>query len=118
MASNLVFWFAWVSPTDKVYSSTFARNDEHVFNFSLDHEEGQIPKLSIQVINPRVGLIAPGRAYWAWLSFSPDGGTTKTPLFSDGLSASQPAFSTTSSRCNSSPAPPTTSSSGRTWPRA
>lgn len=80
--SALTFYFAWCQQTDTAYSSAFARFDERVFDFNLEHDEGQIPKLTIQVINPRIGLLAPGRAHWAWLSYSPDETrTTLVPLF-------------------------------------
>lgn len=81
MASNTIFYFAWVAQTANTWSPTYARHDENVFNFELGCEEGQIPKLTIEVINPRIGPLAPGRLYWAWFSMSPDGGVTLVPLF-------------------------------------
>lgn len=80
MASDLVFWFAWVNQTDNVWSSAFARHDENLFNIEIAGEEGQIPKLTIEIINPRIGPLAPGRLYWAWLSYSSGGGAAQ-PLF-------------------------------------
>src|SRR5262249_8359480 len=48
--------------------------------FDLAHMEGQIPTLTIDIRNPHIGLLAPGRAQWAWLSYaSPTFGTV--PLF-------------------------------------
>ena len=60
--SDLSFWFAWVDPTDATFDPVaFARQDENIFSFTITHEEGQIPKLTLQVINPRIGFIAAGR---------------------------------------------------------
>jgi len=81
MASSLTFYFAWVNQTDIVFSPAFARFDENVFSIEVAADEGQIPKLMIEVINPRIGPLAPGRLYWAWLSMSEDGGATLVPLF-------------------------------------
>lgn len=75
------FWFAWADATDTVFDPVaFARTDEEVFSWTVDHSEGQIPKLTIQVKNPRVGFLAMGRKFWAWLSVSINGGAAQ-PLF-------------------------------------
>jgi hypothetical protein len=81
MASSLTFYMAWVDQTATTWSPAYARFDEHVFNLEIACAEGQIPKATVEIVNPRVGLLAPGRQHWAWLSYSPDGGTTLHPLF-------------------------------------
>ena len=50
--------------------------DEKVLSIAIEHSEGDFPSLSIVIKNPRIGLLAPARKTWAWLSH--DGGT---PLF-------------------------------------
>src|ERR1043165_7004837 len=49
--------------------------DEKVLSIAIEHSEGDFPSLSIVIKNPRIGLLAPARKTWAWLSH---GGT---PLF-------------------------------------
>jgi hypothetical protein len=61
------FYFAWVDAGTPFDSSLF-REDETVLSFDLAHAEGQIPTLSVEIKNPRVGLLAPGRKQWAWFS--------------------------------------------------
>lgn len=62
------------------------REDEIVFAFDLVHQEGQIPTLSIDVKNPHIGLLAPGRSQWVWLSYQPQTGAA-VPLFNGRLVA-------------------------------
>lgn len=74
MATDIRLFFAWVDATDTVFDPVlFARQDENLFSMEMDHAEGQIPKITAQVKNPRVGFIATGRLYWAWFSYSLDG---------------------------------------------
>lgn len=73
------FFFAWCGP-DEPFSAAHQREDEIVFAFDIAHQEGQLPTLSIDIKNPHIGLLAPGRPQWAWLSYLwPDQGTI--PLF-------------------------------------
>ena len=46
-----------------------------MLSIAIEHSEGDFPSLSIVIRNPRIGLLAPARKTWAWLSH---GGT---PLF-------------------------------------
>ena len=73
-----MFYFAWCGP-DEPFDAEHLREDETVFAFDLAHQEGQIPTLNIDVVNPHIGLLAPGRAQWAWLSYQSTLGTF--PLF-------------------------------------
>jgi hypothetical protein len=72
------FYFAWCD-SGQLFDDSMLREDEIIFAFDLDHQEGQIPTLSIDVKNPHIGLLAPGRQQWAWLSYSDQTGTY--PLF-------------------------------------
>jgi hypothetical protein len=72
------FFFAWCGP-DEEFGLQHQVEDEIVFAFDLGHQEGQIPTLSIDIKNPHVGLLAPDRAQWAWLSYQSSLGVF--PLF-------------------------------------
>jgi hypothetical protein len=78
--AGLTFYTAWEPQTATAWSQSYARFDENVFSFTIEHDEGQIPKLTLQVKNPRVGLINPSRNYWFWLSYARDAGPAQ-PLF-------------------------------------
>ena len=73
------FYFAWVEPTETTFGVEHQREDEKVLNILIEHDEGDLPSLSIEIENPRVGLLAPGRKIWAWLSWFD--GATVVPLF-------------------------------------
>src|SRR5262245_50777709 len=74
------FYFAWVDPSTLFDAGAHAVNDEDIVRFSVSHTEGDFAQLSIDVRNPRVGLLAPARKVWAWLSYSASGGDP-VPLF-------------------------------------
>lgn len=74
-----MIYFAWVDSTETTFSALHHRSDEDVFSFTVDHVEGDFPSLSLEIKNPRVGLLAPLRKRWAWLAYSD--GVTVTPLF-------------------------------------
>lgn len=74
-----MFYFAWASPAETTFGPEHQVEDEEVFAFELTHAEGDFPALSIDIKNPRVGLLKPGRDVWAWLSYND--GATVTPLF-------------------------------------
>lgn len=76
-----MFYFAWVDPTETTFSSsTHAREDEEVFAISLQQTEGEFPALDLDLLNPRIGLLAPSRKQWAWLSYRKKDDTV-VPLF-------------------------------------
>jgi hypothetical protein len=80
MPNDLAFYFAWESdPTPPFDAVVMAREDELIFNFELKHDEGQFCELTIEVANPYVGLLAPGRPLWAWFSYNDGSGVQ--PLF-------------------------------------
>lgn len=74
-----MIYFAWVDATDTTFLEAFEREDAQVFSFSVEQAEGDFAALTLDIINPRVGLLAPLRKRWAWLAY--DDGTTVTPLF-------------------------------------
>ena len=71
----VVFHFAWVDASETVFGPEHLVEDEKVLSIAIEHNEGDFPSLSIVLKNPRIGLLAPARKTWAWLSH---GGT---PLF-------------------------------------
>ena len=79
MASNSTFYFAWVGSTRPNSMPSHAREDELIFSFELKHEEGQFAELELEIINPHIGLLAPGRPLWAWFSWND--GSELHPLF-------------------------------------
>ncbi|TGQ69512.1 hypothetical protein EN829_015070 [Mesorhizobium sp. M00.F.Ca.ET.186.01.1.1] len=64
-----MFFFAWVDENETVFGMEHQVEDEQVVSISLTHKEGAFASLDITVKNPRVGLLAPGRRQWAWLSW-------------------------------------------------
>ena len=79
MANHSTFFFAWANSSETSFNGSHLREDELIFSFKLTHEEGQFATLELEITNPHVGLLAPGRPFWAWLSWSD--GTTVHPLF-------------------------------------
>ena len=56
----MAFSFAWVDEGEPFVAS----NDEDVFAFDLSHLEGEFATLTVELKNPRVGLLASGRKRW------------------------------------------------------
>jgi hypothetical protein len=73
------FYFAWVAQGTP-WDLSLARFDENIFDLTIEHDEGQIPTATIEIKNPRIGFISPGRLYWAWISFGYDA-CQPQPLF-------------------------------------
>jgi hypothetical protein len=74
------FYFAWVDADETTFLVGHERIDEQIARFRLQHLEGQIPTLSIDIRNPRIGLLNPSRKQWCWFSWF--NGTDETfPLF-------------------------------------
>ena len=74
-----LFYFAWVGADEVAFTGDHMREDELIFSFKLVHDEGQFATLDLEIRNPRIGLLAPGRALWAWFSWFD--GTNVTPIF-------------------------------------
>ncbi|RUU09155.1 hypothetical protein EOD10_25920 [Mesorhizobium sp. M7A.T.Ca.TU.009.01.3.2] len=64
-----MWFFAWVDETETTFGIEHQVVDEDIVSISLPHKEGGFASLDITVKNPRVGLLAPGRKQWAWLSW-------------------------------------------------
>jgi hypothetical protein len=75
-----MFYFAWVDASETAFEPTVhAREDEAIFGFTVEQAEGEFASLSLEIRNPRIGLLAPARKVWGWLSW--DNGTNIVPLF-------------------------------------
>lgn len=80
MANQSQFYSAWVDPTETAFDPVaHAREDELIFSFELQQDEGQFCELTIEIANPYVGLLSPDRKLWFWFSWN-DGAATH-PLF-------------------------------------
>ncbi|MER9937407.1 hypothetical protein [Mesorhizobium sp. M0088] len=64
-----MWFFAWVDETETTFGIAHQVVDEDIVSISLTHKEGAFASLDITMKNPRVGLLAPGRKQWAWLSW-------------------------------------------------
>jgi hypothetical protein len=71
-------YLAWVDATETTFGVQHHRLDEDAFAFQITHSEGDFATLSLDVRNPRVGLLGAGRKVWAWLSIKI--GVTVVPL--------------------------------------
>ena len=63
-----MFHFAWANASETVFGPEHLVEDEKVLSIAIEHSEGDFPSLSIVIKNPRIGLLAPARKTWAWLS--------------------------------------------------
>lgn len=75
-----MFYFAWVDSDESTFGPEHHVHDEDPFNIRLEQVEGDFASLSMDIINPRVGLLTSGRKRWAWLSYRKQD-TTVVPLF-------------------------------------
>jgi hypothetical protein len=64
------FFFAWVNADETEFNDSLIRNDEQVLSMTITQDEGDFASLTVEIVNPRIGLLNPGRKLWAWLSFA------------------------------------------------
>lgn len=69
------FYFAYIDPDAVFDEGTHAREDEKIVSFTFQHDEGSFGLLTVTIENPRIGLLAPGRKRWAFLSWDDGTGT-------------------------------------------
>jgi len=75
----MTFYFAWADKNEAFDPLVHAVQDEDIFSFDVSQSEGDFAILTIVVKNPRIGLLAPSRRVWAWLSWH--NGVDLIPLF-------------------------------------
>lgn len=76
----MVFYFAWVADGNTTFGVEHHVEDEKIAAFTVTHQENEIPAASIDIRNPRVGLLNDDREQWAWLGWrKPD--NSVVPLF-------------------------------------
>ena len=73
------FYFAWVNAGVAFNPAVHNVVDEEVFAFELKHAEGEFAELTIDIKNPRIGLLNVARKRWLW--FSQNEASVITPLF-------------------------------------
>lgn len=80
---NNQFYFAWTDANTAFDPAVHNREDAEVVSFEVSQEEASFAALNITIRNPRIGLLAPGRKQWAWLSWrhTVNAVETVTPLF-------------------------------------
>lgn len=76
-----VYYFAWVNEADTSFDIAYLRNDEQVLAFDLSQAEGEFAALTVDIRNPRKGLLHPTRKQWAWLSANFGDTAGAQPLF-------------------------------------
>lgn len=77
------FYFAWIDAGDTFNPTVHNREDELIFSFNIEHNEGEFPELSIDIANPHVGLLSIGRKVWCWFSWF--NGIEIVPIFTGRL---------------------------------
>jgi hypothetical protein len=76
-----MFYFAWVDPTETTFGPEHQVVNEQIFSADIEHAEGDFPAFTIEILNPRIGLLNPGRKVWAWFSRDSGGTAGAEPLF-------------------------------------
>lgn len=63
------FYFAWVDAGEAFNPAVHDRVDEHIVAFRVEQMETELCSMSIDIFNPRIGLLNSGRKRWAWLAW-------------------------------------------------
>lgn len=71
------FFFAYTTADEAFDPAVHNVEDENVFAFTFSQDEGDFAQVVFTIINPRIGLLAPGRKVWVWFSW--DQSLTDTP---------------------------------------
>lgn len=69
-------FFAWVEPGEAFDPVIHAREDEDVFSVRISEEEGAFAVATVEIRNPRRGLLSPARRQRAFISAEVNGGHT------------------------------------------
>lgn len=63
-----MFFFAWVDEGTAFDPDVHSVEDEVIYSINISQAEGDYAVLTMDIENPGIGLLAPGRKQWAWLS--------------------------------------------------
>jgi hypothetical protein len=74
---------AWIDSDEEFDADVHNREDESVFSFEFEHNEGDFAALRLVIKNPRIGLLNAARKTWIMLSFNDNG--TVIPIFKGRL---------------------------------
>lgn len=78
-------YFAWVSADEVFNPATHAREDEDVFSIRITESEGEFALATVEIRNPRAGLLSPARLQRCFISAEIIGKTsTSTTLLFAG----------------------------------
>jgi len=66
-------FFAWVEPGEQFNAINHAREDEDVFSVRISEEEGAFAVATVEIRNPRRGLLSPVKKQRAFISAEIDG---------------------------------------------
>jgi hypothetical protein len=86
MAQQQLFYFAWIDEAETFDPAVHNRFDENILGGQIGQHEGDFAFASLEIKNPRVGLLAPGRKVWAFVAYD-DGIGNVHPLFKGRLIA-------------------------------
>lgn len=64
----MTLFFAWVDEGTAFDANIHSVEDEVIYSVDITQNEGDYAILTIEIENPGVGLLSPGRKQWAWLS--------------------------------------------------
>lgn len=81
------FFFKWLPASVPFDEHEHAVTDEDIFELEISQQEGEFATLRIDVKNPKIGLLGPGRNTWAWLSWDTGSSPPIKPLFHGRLIA-------------------------------
>lgn len=79
------YYFCYIDEPEPFDPDVHNVEDEAIILAKISQDEGAFASLEIDVINPREGLLAPGRKPWCWFSW--DNGISIVPLFTGRLVA-------------------------------
>src|SRR4249920_496772 len=79
------YYFAWVDEGVAFDPAVHNREDEAITSLTVTQSEGDFAGMTIEVVNPGEGLLAPDRLSWCWLSW--DNGTAIVPIFHGRIAA-------------------------------
>lgn len=70
------FYFAWVDATEAFDAAIHAREDEQVFALTVSESEGEFAMATVEIRNPRQGLLSPARRQRCFISAEIDSNVT------------------------------------------